>query len=98
MTRTRPYQPLHDFDVDVIWGRYCHCCKHRGSGGDMCPIFADAVALDPDEPGYPTEMIQRWDDRRGGWGQPECTAYADELEPDRTPRCPWTGDLFGGQS
>ena len=95
MVRTKPYRPSNATEGDIFHGQWCAHCR-ANAGEDGCDIELRAMANDLDDPDYPAEWVREWQDARNKWGSAICTAYVDVREPERTPRCPSTLDLFGG--
>lgn len=71
---TRAYRPANGMEGAIFMSQWCDRCRHDAAfraGGDSCPIAANAVALDVDDPDYPAEWVA---DASG----PRCTAFEME--------------------
>ena len=97
MVHTKPFRPSNGTEGDIFHGQYCTYCR-ANAGEDGCDIELRAMANDIDDPEYPKEWIREWRDALNWWGAPLCTAYVSINDPERTPRCPNTLDMFGGSS
>lgn len=76
---TEKYRPSCGSEGMDFMARFCDRCKRddafqRGEG-DSCPIVANSMAYDEDDPNYPVEWIE---DATG----PRCTAFEPIGETD----------------
>lgn len=71
----KPYRPGSGTEGADFMARWCDRCKRdeafRHGTGDSCPIAANTLAFDIDDPGYPKE----W--RYGADGRPVCLAFEE---------------------
>lgn len=71
-----PYQPTSGFEGAAFMEAFCDRCvcdrAFRDGTGDSCPIAANTMVYDLDDPEYPEE----W--REDGPEGPRCTAFTPE--------------------
>lgn len=71
-----PYRPTSGTEGAGFMAVFCDRCQHdsafRSGTGDSCPIAANTMVFDVDDPRYPVE----W--REDGPEGPRCTAFARE--------------------
>lgn len=100
------YQPSNGTEGMSFIESWCGKCEHERkvreltdegitpAQEDYCPILGNTMIYSTDHPGYPREWC--YDDN----GQPQCTAFQEELTYDEphmnppTPRCTRTEDMF----
>jgi hypothetical protein len=74
-----PYRPCNGDEGEAFMSRWCGCCERdrafREGSGDSCPIVADTMIYDVEDPEYP----KQW--RYDASGQPECAGFVPE-RPD----------------
>jgi hypothetical protein len=75
-TPGEPYQPPNGLTGAAFIDCWCNTCERdrafREDRGDSCPIVADTMIYQPDDPEYPKEWVHDSD------GVPICTAYEPE--------------------
>lgn len=71
-----PYRPANGFEGADFMAVFCNRCQHdaafRAGTGESCPIAANTMVYDEDDPAYPVE----W--REDGPQGPRCTAFQAE--------------------
>lgn len=67
----KSYRPSNGTEGDAFMMRWCNLCRKSEDDYLGCEIAAKTMALDTDEPGYPSEWTYRD-------GQPWCTAFVVE--------------------
>lgn len=84
------YRPANGTEGIEFMAHWCDQCEHdrafQEGVGDSCPIAAAVMVYEKHEPGYPAEWTYDAE------GQPCCTAFKPEGEPER---CANTVDMFG---
>lgn len=87
---SRPYRPSNGTEGDGFRSLFCDMCE-RDKNQD-CRILSATLAYDVGEPEYPKEWVQ--DDNAEHGMTARCTAFVPLGEPELTPRCSKTIDLF----
>lgn len=93
LPKWEPYRPSNGTEGESFIEDWCGTCKRdkafRDGGmqdGSLgCPIVADTLMYDVDDPKYPKEWIMQWRkaDDGEGYCRAICTAH-DPLEPQRS--------------
>lgn len=85
MPRTVPYRPSNGTEGEFFIEHWCARCTKDAAfqadpdSADGCPIIANIMAFDPDDPDYPPEWIED-DVEYPADSNPRCTAF--EALPD----------------
>lgn len=83
MSTTRPFRPSNGTHGEIFMSCFCYRCKRDQAfqqdmeNNDGCPIIADTLCYDVDDPKYPKEWIEDVDSEPGLIGAPgaRCTAF-----------------------